>query len=85
MYPRSSFKIKHLKHLLLHFVESLGIIKDTCTIYNLLSQRMPEYPGRHVQRYPVDPLTAHDPLFKHEEDEQLSTVKVIEIRNSSHC
>ena len=70
---------------LLHFVESFGIFEDTCTIYDLLSQRMPEYPGRHVQRYPVDLLTTHDPLFKHGEDEQLSTEKVIEIPNSSNC
>ena len=69
---------------MLHFVESLGIIKDTCTIYDLLSQRMPEYPGRHVQRYPVDPLTTHDPLFKHGEEEQLFTETKIGIRNSSN-
>ena len=60
-------------------------LKDRCIIYVLLSQRIPEYPGRHVQRYPIDLLTTHDPLFKHGEDEQLSTEKVIEIRNSSHC
>ena len=44
-------------------------------IYFLLSQRMPEYPGRHVQRYPVDPLTTHNPLFKHGEEEQMSTAE----------
>ena len=41
------------------------------TVCFLLSQRAPEYPGRHVQRYPVDAWTTHDPLFKHGEDEQL--------------
>ena len=45
---------------------------------------MPEYPGRHVQRYPVDPLTTHDPLFKHGEEEQLLTETKIRIRNSSN-
>ena len=69
---------------MLHFVEPFGIIKDTCTIYDLLSQRMPEYPGRHVQRYPVDPLTTHNPLFKHGEEEQLLTETKIRIRNSSN-
>ena len=39
--------------------------------YILLSQWVPEYPVRHLQRYPVDPLTSHDPLFKHGEDEQV--------------
>ena len=42
-------------------------------IYILLSQRVPEYPGRHLQRYPVDPLVTHDPLFRHGEDEQVSS------------
>ena len=42
-------------------------------IYFLLSQRVPEYPSRHVQRYPVDPLTKHDPLLRHGADEQMST------------
>ena len=42
------------------------------TVCFLLSQRAPEYPGRHVQRYPV-PWTMHDPLFKHGEDEQMVT------------
>ena len=42
-------------------------------IYVLLSQRVPEYPVRHLQRYPVDPLTSHDPSFKHGEDEQVSS------------
>ena len=42
-------------------------------IYFLLSQRGPECPGKHVQRYPVDPLTTHDPLFKHGDDEQVSS------------
>ena len=37
----------------------------------LLSQQMPKYPTRHVQRYPVDLLTTHDPLFRHGEDEQI--------------
>ena len=70
--------------ILCHFAETFNL-KGRCIIYSLLSQRMPEYPGGHVQRYPVDPLTTHDPLFKHGEDEQLSTEKVIEIRNSSNC
>ena len=43
------------------------------TVCFLLSQQAPEYPGRHVQRYPVDPLTTHDPLFKHEVEEQMVT------------
>ena len=43
------------------------------SIYILLSQWRPEYPGKHVQWYPVDPLTTHDPLFRHGEDEQMST------------
>ena len=51
----------------------------TSRIYNLyiLSQRGPVYPGIHVQLgYPVDPLTAHDPLFRHTEDElQMSAEK----------
>ena len=34
---------------------------------------MPEYPGGHVQRYPVDPLVTHDPLFEHGEEEQVSS------------
>ena len=38
----------------------------------LPSQRIPKYPARHVQRYPVDSLTTHDPLFRHGEDEQTS-------------
>ena len=47
-------------------------------IYFLLSQRVPEYPGGHVQLYPVDPLTTHDPLFTHGEGEQMSTkIKVL--------
>ena len=29
------------------------IFQDTCTIYDLLSQRMLGYSGRHAQRYPV--------------------------------
>ena len=41
--------------------------------YIILSQRVPEYLGRHVQlKYPVDSLTAHDPLFRHEKIEQMS-------------
>ena len=46
-------------------------------IYILLSQRGPKYPCRHVQvGYPVDLLTAHDPLFRHGEDElQMSAEK----------
>ena len=41
---------------------------------DLLSQRGPKYPGRHVQlKYPVDPLTAHDPLFRQGDDEQVSS------------
>ena len=50
-------------------------------IYILLSQRGPEYPGVHVQLgYPVDPLIAHDPLFRHEEDElQMSAEKKTKI------
>ena len=43
-------------------------------MFYLLSQRGPEYPGRHVQlKYPVDPLTAHDPLFRQKDDEQVSS------------
>ena len=42
-----------------------------CIIHVLLSQRGPEYPGRHIQRYPVDSLATHDPLFKHGEEEQM--------------
>ena len=43
-------------------------------MFYLLSQRGPEYPGRHVQlKYPVDPLTAHDPLFRQGDDEQVSS------------
>ena len=42
-------------------------------IYILLSQRVPEYPGRHLQRYPADPLVTHDPLFWHGDDEQVSS------------
>ena len=45
-------------------------------IYVLLSQWMPEYPSGHVQRYPVDPWTTHDPLFRHGEDEQLSSENI---------
>lgn len=26
-----------------------------------------------MQKYPVDPLMTHDPLFRHGEDEQMST------------
>ena len=50
---------------------------STGYLYFLLSnsQRMPEYRGRHVQRYPVDPLTTHDPFFRHGEEEQLSTAE----------
>ena len=41
---------------------------------DLLSQRGPEYPGRHAQlKYPVDPLTAHEPLFRQGDDEQVSS------------
>ena len=47
-------------------------------IFFLLSQRVPEYPGGHVHRYPVDPLTTHDPLFRHGEDEQISA-KIVTI------
>ena len=43
------------------------------TVCFLVSQRAPECPGTHVQRYPVDPLTMHDPLFKHGEEEQMVT------------
>ena len=39
----------------------------------LLSQRVPKYPDGHLQRYPVYPLTIHDPLFRHGEDEQVSS------------
>ena len=34
---------------------------------------MPEYPDKHVHRYPVDPLAMHDPLFRHGEGEQMLT------------
>ena len=43
------------------------------TVCFLFSRRAPEYPGRHAQRYPVDPWRTHDPLFKHGEDEQMVT------------
>ena len=42
---------------------------------------MPEYPGRHVQIYPVDPLI-HDPLFRHGEDEQMST-EIVKIQSGA--
>ena len=42
---------------------------------------MPEYPGRHVQRYPVDPLI-HDPLFRHGENEQMST-EIVKIQSGA--
>ena len=42
-------------------------------IHVLLSQWGPEYPDRHVQRYPADPLATHDPLFKQGQEEQMST------------
>ena len=69
----------HQHHMIPHFhMESksnrnLDIFKDLKDIYFLLSQWVPEYPGRHVQRYPVGPLMTHDPLFRHGEDEQMST------------
>ena len=47
-------------------------------IYFLLSQRIPEYPRGHVQKYLADPLKTHVPLFRHGEDEQLSTEIKIE-------
>ena len=52
-------------------------------IYILLSQRGPEYPGRHVQLgYPVDLLTAHDPLFRHGEDKlQMSAEKKTKLKS----
>ena len=45
---------------------------------------MPEYRGRHVERYPVDSLTTHDPLFRRGEDEQLLTDIKIGFRHSSN-
>ena len=44
---------------------------------------MPEYPGRHVQRYPVGPLPTHDPLFKHGMDKQIKAeiVKIVQCIN----
>ena len=50
----------------------------TSRINNLyiLSQRGPVYPGIHVQLgYPVDPLTAHDPLFRHGGDDYKCQLK----------
>ena len=49
--------------------------------YILLSQQRPKYPGRHVQRYPVDPLI-HDPLFRHGEDEQMSN-EIVKIQSGA--
>ena len=41
---------------------------------------MPEHPGGHIHRYPVDPLTTHDPLFRQGEDEQMSA-EIVKLRS----
>ena len=73
-----------LRHNFLLLVENCDIFRrfKRCTICFLLSQCRPENPGIHEQKYPVDPFMTHDPLFRHGEDEQISTkmVKISSVR-----